>query len=66
MDSTQTITSFFLWFEDLLRGFSNLWGWLNTPIVEIWGNAITPLMCFGFAGIAIIIGYSIVKWVIPV
>ena len=66
MDSTQTISSFFSWFEEVLRGFSDLWGWLNTPFVEISGNAVTPLMCFGFGGLAIIIGYAIVKWVIPV
>lgn len=65
MDSAKTISAFFSWFEGLMRGFSDVWGWLNTPLIDIEGFVLSPLMCFGFGGLAVLTGYAIVKWVIP-
>ena len=66
MLASDLIISFFKWAEDLLRSFSDVWGWLNSPLIEFDGWTFTPLSVLGFAGIGAILVYCLVKWVIPI
>lgn len=66
MDSSKTMAAFFSWLEGLMRGFSDVWGWLNSPLIEIGDFSLTPLSCIGFAGITVILAYAVVKWLIIV
>lgn len=65
MDSASTMSAFFSWFEGLMRGFSDVWGWLNSPLITLGDVSLSPLSCIGFAGIALILGYAVVKWLLP-
>lgn len=66
MSGSDLINAFVYWIEQLVYGFSGVWAWLNTPLIEFSDFTFTPLSVFGFAGLSAVLVYCLVKWVIPI